>query len=130
VIFEFGETTYVDTIWFVGWDDTDWMAALYKDTPTAPWRLTYRFRYHATEDPWDGADRKSTYELTSADGSDEKGTATRDGVDKVVAQMMEARGGHLSRGVIRGTARQAGDWLITQPWCHVKVLPAEPERAQ
>ena len=68
---EITQGRYFAKIWFLGSDDgADFLAALYRDAPVAgqpsPFKLTYRFRYHADDGhphPFDPAntDRKSWY---------------------------------------------------------------------
>jgi len=131
-IFEFGETTYVDRMWFVGLPPYgDWMAALYRDSPDAPWRATYRFRYYRTpDDAWDGQDEKYTYDAKATDGSEHSREKLRAVLAFTASQLADAEGGELTVLVIEGNGERATKLMAAQPWAHVRVTPAKPSRPQ
>lgn len=130
-IFEFGETTYVDRLWYVSWTDTDWMAALYRDGPDATWRATYRFRYYAkADDAWDGEDEKHIYELTTKDGSDTKRDEMRAIFERIAGELATGTGGDVTVLVVEGDSERACKLFAAQPWAHVRVSPAPPARPQ
>lgn len=73
---------YFAKIWFLGGDGMDFLAALYRDAP-GPFKLTYRFRYHADNGhphPFDPAntDRKSWYTATVENVSETELVKTTD----------------------------------------------------
>jgi hypothetical protein len=69
--FDLSEMEYLSGVWFVGGQEGDWMAMVYRNTGETDWRLTYRFRYNEGKqvgDPFNDEDRKKWYELTAAPG--------------------------------------------------------------
>jgi len=63
------DTTYVSMVWFAAWQNTDWLAILYKNSPLEQnWHLADRFRYYDPADPdndaFSGKDCKSGYSAT------------------------------------------------------------------
>lgn len=130
-IFNFTDESYVDRFWYMSWADGDLMACLYRDSLTAPWRLTYRFRYYVDNEAFDSADRKSTYEMEGLDG-DEATRLEMACVFEHVSALVAAANGAVSRSclVVRGGAKDAMRLLARQPWSHVKVSAPEAKTPQ
>ncbi len=58
-IFDFTDATYVEAIWLVAWEQTDWMAIVFRENADAPWQGKYRFRYYPDGDAFGSQDEKS-----------------------------------------------------------------------
>ncbi len=126
VIFDLTETTYIEAVWYVSWPDADWMAMVYRDTPEAPWRATYRFRYYKDAEAWQSQDEKAIYEIRAKDGAAETVTKLAAGFDAVSAEIARQQQGQRWIMVVRGSADRFTDLLVKQPWAHVKVTPKAP----
>lgn len=124
-IFAFTSTTYIDHMWFVGGPGLDWMAVLYRDTPDAVWRLTYRFRYHHSEDPHDSKDRKHVFELTAPASA--VGDTLRQVCESVAREVQQQMGAEadMSSVSIQGNTETFMCILAKQPFAHMKVIPKE-----
>ncbi len=92
VIFELTETSYVEAVWYVAWTDKDWMAMVYRDTPEAPWRATYRFRYYRDSEAFQSDDEKSIYDVKGTNASDDTRARLCGGFDRVMAEMRKDPG--------------------------------------
>lgn len=58
---------YFKAYWFVGCEDRDLLAAMFRD-PEGPWKLLYRFRYYEDDKVFDSKDRKSWTGFETKDG--------------------------------------------------------------
>lgn len=137
-IFYFTDQTYVEALWYVSWKDGDWMAAVYRDTPAAPWRATYRFRYYVDElDPFESQDRKSATHMRAneTDGDTDAARARLVAAMDMVANMTAT---HYAasiintnwRAVVQGSSTAALKLLGQQSFGHCKVAASEPGRPQ
>lgn len=123
-IFDFTSTTYIDHMWFVGGPGVDWMAVLYRDTPDAVWRLTCRFRYHHSEEAFDGKDRKRVYEMTAPTGEGDKLRQVTEDIAITLQQKMGAEA-DLTSLSIQGNSETFIHILSKQSFAHVKVIEKE-----
>lgn len=135
-IFDFDETTEIDTVWFLGWQDTDWMAVTYRHGPDHPWQVTYRFRYYATTgpsrtDPWETGDTKSGATATAPSGPDGllKLRHVCDTLRDEIARS-ESTLRTNDRLSIEGDTDKFLRIVQRRPWCHPRILPPEPKEVQ
>jgi hypothetical protein len=128
-IFEFNEHTEVEAFWFVHWPQTDWMAAVYRDGPEAPWQSTYRFRYYASEDdPHDPQDRKSAYHIKLTDNS--RFELLMSAMETAARELAKTTHGRYHKVIVRGSAEKAHRLMRDLPWVHSRILAPEPKEVQ
>jgi hypothetical protein len=127
-IFDLGEDSYVQAVWFCAWHDTDWMAVLFRDGD-GPWRLRYRFRYYgANHDAWDSDDTKSVYEFRAKPDVDQARAmaAVEQSTDELMALMKAGRHGvrTADKLLIRGGVGTLVAAMKHQSWAHFKEVGA------
>jgi len=128
-VFEVGPESYVDHLWFAGNEEMDIMGLLYRDSKTSPWRLTYRFRYYNSSDPFDPKDKKNVYQLTAPDSDD----AHRDQVFEVFEKIIQGSKKVLGEDAqivsvpVKGNSEVFEKVLLKQNFAHVKSIPKESE---
>lgn len=118
--------TYIDTVFFVGGTDRDWMATLYKQGDGS-WEIEARARLYDqdadgnTGEAFDGKDKKKFTHLAAKDGSDESRIEGLEGCRKV-AQMVSAKlGAVVSEVPIKGGMADFIKIVTAQPWAHVRM---------
>lgn len=129
VIFDFSTTAYIEAVWFIAWDQTDWMAVVFQDGPESPWQARYRFRYYQDAKAFGSQDRKSTYTATAKDGTEESRLAFVNGFDMMADVITDSKRHDHSeqwKVVIQGGRVRFTRLLLQQPWCHVQVTPLPP----
>ena len=121
-IFTFTEDTYIETVWFVAWDQTDWAGVIFRDSPSGPWRARYRFRYYQSEQVFHSGDRKSSYHIETTDTSDEARDTLHGGFELITSSMVKSRP-HAKKWIvpIRGGIDRFLAEISTQPWAHIKA---------
>jgi len=124
--FHFTEACYVEKVWFAAWEDTDWMAIVYRETADAPWSAMYRFRYYTSgvADPF-ADDRKSWYRLDGTKVTDDARIALIDAMDFVGEATVAARGAKLWVVNVQGNGLKAIKCLEEQPWFFSKRVSRE-----
>ena len=133
-VFSITEASYVEHLWFLSGDKMDWMALLYKDTLDGDWRVTYRFRYYHSPDPWDKKDKKSVYEV-KVGPTDEDRRKLLDIGEKLAAGLqgqMEKAGfpAELKSIPVKGNGEEFTRVLTQQSFAHVKAVAKEGETVQ
>ena len=133
---DFSADAYISGIWFISHDDdlpvherADWLCALSRaqppDSPPGDWKLTYRFRYHHSEDVWESQDEKSWSSYGIAGHEPEE--KIRDTVE-ALASVISARHRQPVNVVdVRGNSERAMALLQQQPWVHFRQ--ATPQEA-
>lgn len=123
--FELTERSEVEAAWFVGAPGFDWMALIYRDSPTAPWRARYRHRYHASPEPFDPNDRISVHDMTPKDPSDPQAKARLVQAMSLAAVFVSEQYGNakIYHVVVQGNAEKFNDLWLQQPFVHVKTIP-------
>lgn len=124
---EFKEGRYFAAVWFVSGivrgTGESWLCALYRDKD-GPWRITYRFRYYAKDEPQDQGGEASWYEATAKVGATEEDVRLP---CEVVAKMSALR----MRGTVERIDLGTDDVdvifaaLAKADWCHVRVEPTQ-----
>lgn len=136
--FDMTKMEYIHTIWYVGCDEKDWMAMLFKEE--GRWCFRYRFRYNAepgTGSPFDERDKKNWYEFAESDDmkSDPDVLAKLSTTASTVAFMTSQTmgGAELFELPVHGGHDIAMEILSRQPWCHMRferpdgtVIPEAP----
>jgi len=127
---------YYSMLWFMAGPCQDWMAALWRDEGK-PFVITYRFRYYASEDPFEKKDRRSVYDITLGDHVTEDKAI--ESVNVVAERLLAAgfapiggRGAGIHKVPVR--TRDAGiisSALEAQEWAHIQTekVAAEPGNA-
>jgi hypothetical protein len=131
-IVDFTNETYIDTVWFLAWDQTDWMATIFKDTAESPWRLTYRFRYYDPSGD-DDKDKKSPYQLRAKDGSEDSLRRLHDATNLIVGMTEKQFALKVNACVpVKGDAHAYYAALEKQPWARATtyVPVAAPSQVQ
>lgn len=119
---ELTDESYIDTVWMLAWERTDWLAIVYRDTPTSTWTMWSRFRFYsdsADRDAFDGKDKKSGYRVTANDGP--RLVAITDEAAKKLQQHTQGR---LWTLAVKGDADKYLRLLKEQPWAHMKTVTA------
>ena len=119
---ELTDESFIDTVWFLAWEQTDWLAIVYRDTPSSPWTMWSRFRYYhdnADRDAFDGRDRKQGYRVTASDGP-RLVAVTQEAAEK----LQQHTRGRLHTLVVKGDADTYLRRLKEQPWAHMKTVDA------
>ena len=130
--FNITESTYVEHLWYLAGDRMDLLALLYRDTPEADWRLTYRFRHYSEDstDPFDGKDQKRAY-VVKAGNTDAARDQLRSFMDDTLRELATHPGVTMSRSVpVQGGSRTFMTILAQQPFAHVKVVATEGATVQ
>lgn len=133
-IFGFGEHDHVIGIWFMAVDGVmDFMGVLWYPKDAEKGRGVYRFRHYDLDDPgndaFSGKDRKSVYQLSFPREDEEQVIAAMDSISGL-AQMVYDKVDLYERAIIQDTGRAAGEWILKQPWCHVKTVSKTHESIQ
>lgn len=117
---ELKEKTLVDTIWFTGSVEADWLGIVMKQ-PDAPWYALYRFRYHKDDKFWDSDDERSWYKFENH--SSETGPEKLVAAIGALAQMCAVRyGGKLHTYDVKGSGMDAMDVFQNAPWSSVRQV--------
>lgn len=118
-VFVFTEESRIEVFWYVKAHMLDWMGMVYRDSPTSPWKLTYRFKYYASpDDPSDPNDRRSAYELTVKDPTPEGLIAKTDRMVAIIAERLE---GVSSRHVVGGGTEDLNRVMAGLPFVHARM---------
>jgi hypothetical protein len=124
-IFNFLEMAYVEHIWYVAFEGTDWMCVMYKDTTDGPWIGRYRFNYYHSDQPFDEKDKKNVYQMSLKDGGEEsrkKMVHTLEIFSTIMTTKMEGECWSLP---VQGDAIKAVSVLDKQPWIHKRHVPLD-----
>lgn len=127
-IFDIKESSFVKHLWFVELDDVpgrggrgDWMALLFRDDETAPWRTTYRFRYYASSKPFDSGDEKSVYDVNFPPTTEIQEIV--DAFDEMAKTIsITSGGGKIVSLPIDGDGQRFLEVLTKQDFCHTKLV--------
>jgi hypothetical protein len=116
-------------IWFIGHDEQapitqryDWLMAVWRETPTAPWSLVCRTRRHHSENPWDTQDTKSWYRAEADPALTE--AALLEKIEDLASLASSASGQPCHVVLVQGSGEQAFHLLRQQPWCHLQEQPS------
>lgn len=114
--------TLIDTVWFLAWEQTDWLAIVYRDSPSSKWTMFCRFRYYhdgTRDDAFDGKDEKSGYRMQAEDGARLVETTS------VAADTLQQHThGRLWTLKVNGNSKRYIELLKQQPWAHMKTMDA------
>jgi hypothetical protein len=124
---EFREDQRVWHIWFVAGTGVDWLAIIFKNAGEG-WTCMYRFRYYADDKAFDSQDRKSWTKLVTEDTSDEPPKTLVETISMVSRMTATNFGGEIHSLPVRGSGMRAFEMYKSQPWAHMKVVPAESVR--
>lgn len=116
----------MECVWIVDYGDhsCNWVATLYKDDTDAPWKLTYRFRYHRDGKVWHSKDKKSVYEMIAKDGQPETITELVKVCDRLQRTLTVATHGQAWKLPIRGGLDAFTKAVKQVPIFHSKEGPA------
>lgn len=121
IIFDLDEMPYVEAIWFVAWQEADWMAVAWRDE--SGWRFRYRFRYYSgTKDPFDLTDTKNVYGCALKSGDEATRVKLHEAVDMIADLTRANYKGQKWKLLVQGDAARAMSLIAQQPWGHVKPL--------
>jgi hypothetical protein len=121
---EFKKTTFFHAIWFCGGKvqgkGEDWLATIFKEEGQ-PWKGVYRFRYHASTDPWDENDVKNWYQVTQSNPNDDGFVAKLAETFDGLAKLCEMRYGNpCDKLEVLGDGDKASEMLSKAPWAFTK----------
>lgn len=130
-IFELTETTKIDTFWFVSGGGTwDFMGGVYT-AEDGRWLAKYRFRYYNSADAWDSGDTKNVYQIGPIDAKEETRAKLVAIFTMLTKHMAEELGPDaLTVLPVNGGIEKYTAMMAKQPFAHVRVSTAEPDRPQ
>ena len=121
-IFEFDERSYIQAVWYCAWDQTDWMAVLFREG-SGPWTLRYRFRYYVDDRALDSDDRKSVTDVVAKPDAGAEVSATMEATTDSLLELMKVGrpGVHIAEKLlIRGGSDTLIAALRHQSWSHMQ----------
>lgn len=124
------DDSYVDRLYFVGWNDGDWMGTIYRHAD-GPWLVEYRFRYYVDDKSWDSDDVKNFYAMTAPDGSEKSLSKLRDAMAllaSMTAVHYEAE--TVDEVAVLGSGARMVDCLATRSWASTREVPSGPPVAE
>jgi hypothetical protein len=129
-IFDLTETTFVEGCWYVAGPGLDYMAMVFRDDPTGPWKATYRWRFYDTDGPgWN--DLKRSYRLDTKKTDDDARDRLVAAFDAVAETAADVIGADLVVSHrVHGNTETFFQWLQGQPWAHLRMTPKAPARPQ
>lgn len=137
---ELNEHTWVRTIWFAQFGQSDVLAWMYRPNGE-PWRIGYRFRRHVDDKVFDSGDVKTAYTITPscAEPSEAELSEIAGKIDAVINTLAEVQASVLGTGLCAqrldcnclGPA--AAEMVAAQRWGHVYragQMGAKPKRGK
>lgn len=119
---DLNENTYCLGLWYVQGDREDFLAAATRQSGGAM-KITYRFRYYHSDEPWDEKDIKRWYEAAPPPNSDEDSVVAL--IDGLVSELVN-RGYATAepwRAIIKGGPEAAFEALKAAPFTHLRESP-------
>lgn len=118
--------THIDTVFFVGAGDKDWLAIIYRQGD-GPWEIECRIRYYDVDDDgntgeaFDGKDQKRFFCGKAKDNSD---ASYEEGL-KICHESARLLGAQWNAEVcevpVKGGMDRFIETITAQPWAHVRV---------
>lgn len=112
---DFDKAERVSRIWFAGWPGSDFHAITYREGGV--WKARYRWRYHASNQPFDDRDEVRSFQIDTVD-------TTPDNIDDVIEggfALVTGDAEMVDRIHVDGSGREAFAAMIGRPWAHVRV---------
>ena len=125
---EINDTTYIEAIWFAAYADmdADMMVFVYREGGDPKWKLRVRFKYYASDHPFDKNDKRRGYSIKHQDLSKILET-----VEQLYAMgYKEGFLRHHEKVTIQAKGQDASDKMLvaagTVDWMHVKQEKVKP----
>jgi hypothetical protein len=129
-IFALTATSWVETLWIVSWNEMDFVATLYKDSPAAAWRGSCGFRYYHSHHRFDGEDVTNVYDVALTNGTSANAATIAEMFDEFTDVLAAEHHGQKTRLDVGGNCEAFMAVMMAHPWAHIKALAAEPPRPQ
>jgi hypothetical protein len=113
---ELNESSYVLGLWFIQWDECNWMCCAYRDGDEADWKIRYRFRYFADDRVFDSDDRRSWYGVTVSSRVLESEMAQK--MEAFALLVSIARNAPIERLIVHGSINKLTELARDSPWFH------------